>query len=173
MKIVIQGVHCKTKAFNLIVNVTVHCRRTSTTLLLWQIAKIDPPTATFRSFFNDNIATKMALGRYDGRNRALSQVFVGKIKELDLVDPDLVAVEATSTFSPYIKYYLGADDESRETTQASSSCASGPRNAFHILLQAQATYFVFEKTTQFEPESSKWERETFMLLKVAIGCNNE
>ena len=127
-------------ASNLIVNVIVHCRRTSSTLLPWQIAKIDPPTATFRSFFNDSIATKMALGGYDGRNRALSQVFVGKTKELmDLVDPDLVAVEVTSTFGPYIKYYLDANDESRETTQASSSCASGPRNAFHILLQAQAT----------------------------------
>jgi len=42
MKMVIQGTH-----YNLIVNVIVHCRRTSTTLLLWQIAKIDTPTATF------------------------------------------------------------------------------------------------------------------------------
>jgi len=58
---------------------------------------------------------------------------------MDLVDPDLVAVEVTPTFGPYIKYYLGADDESLETTQASSSCASGPRNVFHILLQVQAT----------------------------------
>ena len=33
---------------------------------------------------------------------------------MDLVDPDLVAVEVTSTFGPYIKYYLDADaDESR------------------------------------------------------------
>ena len=65
---------------------------------------------------------------------------IGKTKELmDLVDPDLVAVEVTSTFGPYIKYYLDANDESRETTRASFSCASGPRNAFHILLQAQAT----------------------------------
>ena len=49
-----------------------------------------PPTENFRSVFNDSIATKMALGGYDGKNRALSQVFVGKTKELmDLVDPDL------------------------------------------------------------------------------------
>jgi len=47
MKIVIQGTHCETMAFNLIVNVIVHCRRTNTTLLPWKIAKIDPPTATF------------------------------------------------------------------------------------------------------------------------------
>ena len=53
----------------------------------------------------------MALGGYDGKNRALSQVFVGKTKELmDLVDPDLVVVEVTFTFGPY---YLDADDESR------------------------------------------------------------
>ena len=124
-------------ASNLIVNVNVHCRRTtgSTTLLPWQIAKIDPHTATFRSFFNDSIATKMVLGGYDGRNRTLFQVFIGKTKELmDLADPDLVAVEGTSTFGPYIKYYFDVDDESCETAQA-----SGPRNAFHILLQAQAT----------------------------------
>jgi len=47
MKIVIQGVHCETMASNLIVSVIVHCQRTSTTLLPWQIAKIDPPTTTF------------------------------------------------------------------------------------------------------------------------------
>jgi len=34
-------------ASNLIVNVIVHSRRNSATLLPWQIAKIDPPTATF------------------------------------------------------------------------------------------------------------------------------
>jgi len=49
MKIVIQGVHCETMASNLIVNVIVHCGRTGTTLLPWQIAKVDPPTATFQS----------------------------------------------------------------------------------------------------------------------------
>ena len=54
---------------------------------------------------------------------------------MDLVDLDLVAVEVTSTFGPYIKYYCGADDESLEITQVSSSCASGPRNVFHILLK--------------------------------------
>ena len=53
---------------------------------------------------------------------------------MDSVDPDLVAVEVTSTFGPYIKYYLGADDKSRKTTQASSSCASGPRNEFHTYM---------------------------------------
>jgi len=47
MKIVIQGVRCETMVSNLIVNVIVHCRRTSTTLLPRQIAKIDPPTTTF------------------------------------------------------------------------------------------------------------------------------
>ena len=93
MKIVIQGACCETMASNLIVNVVVHCRRTSTTSLPWHIAKADHPKATIRSFFNDSIATKMALGRYDGRNKALSKVFIGKTKELmGLVDPDLVAV---------------------------------------------------------------------------------
>jgi len=47
MKIVIPGAHRETMASNLIVNVIVHCRRTSTTLFPWQIAKIDSPTATF------------------------------------------------------------------------------------------------------------------------------
>ena len=51
---------------------------------------------------------------------------------MDLVDPDLVAVEVTPTFGPYKKYYLDAYDESCETTQGNSTCASGPRNAFHI-----------------------------------------
>ena len=56
---------------------------------------------------------------------------------MELVDPNLLVVEVTSTFkfSPYIKYYLGGDDELHESTQASSSCVSGPRNVFHILLQ--------------------------------------
>jgi len=49
MKIVIQGTHCETMASNLIVNVIVHCRKSSTTFLPWQIAKIDPPTVTFQS----------------------------------------------------------------------------------------------------------------------------
>jgi len=47
MKIMIQGARYETMASNLIVNVIVHCRRTSTTLFPWQIAKIDPPTITF------------------------------------------------------------------------------------------------------------------------------
>jgi len=47
MKIVIQGTHCETMASNLIVNAIVHCQRSNTTLLPWQRAKIDPPTATF------------------------------------------------------------------------------------------------------------------------------
>jgi len=49
MKIVIQGAHCETMASNLIVNVIVHCQRTIVLLCchIWQIAKIDPPTATF------------------------------------------------------------------------------------------------------------------------------
>jgi len=49
MKIVFQDALCKTMASNLIANVIIHCRRTSTTLFSWQIAKIDPPTATFPS----------------------------------------------------------------------------------------------------------------------------
>ena len=47
MKIVIQGTHYETVASNLIVNIIVHCQRTSTTLLPWQVAKIDSPIATF------------------------------------------------------------------------------------------------------------------------------
>jgi len=47
MKIVIQGALCETMASNLIVNVSIHCQRTNTTLLPWQKAKIDPPTANF------------------------------------------------------------------------------------------------------------------------------
>ena len=70
MKIVFQGTRCETIASNLIVNYfIVHCQRTSTTLLPSLIAKIDPPTATFQSFFNDSIATIMALGGYGGKNR--------------------------------------------------------------------------------------------------------
>ena len=75
MKIVIQGMRCETMASNLIVNVIVHCRRTSTALLPWQIAKLDPTTATFRSFFNDSIATKMALGGYDRRKALLIPLY--------------------------------------------------------------------------------------------------
>ena len=42
-------------------------------MLPWQIAKIDPSTATFLIIFNDaSVVTEMALGGYDGRNRALS-----------------------------------------------------------------------------------------------------
>jgi len=44
LMIVIQGVHCETMAFNLIVNVIIHCQRTSTTLLPWQKVKIDSLT---------------------------------------------------------------------------------------------------------------------------------
>jgi len=47
MKIMIQGARCETMASNLIVNVSIHCQLTSTTLLPWKKAKIDPPTATF------------------------------------------------------------------------------------------------------------------------------
>jgi len=41
------GVRYETIVSNLIVNVIFHCQRTNITLLPWQIAKIDPPTATF------------------------------------------------------------------------------------------------------------------------------
>ena len=69
MKIVFQVMHCESTASNLIVNIIVHCRRTSTTLLPWQIAKIDLPTPTFESFFNDSIVIVITLGGYDGKNR--------------------------------------------------------------------------------------------------------
>jgi len=47
MKIVIQGTHYEIMASNLIANVSIHCQRSSITLLPWQKAKIDAPTATF------------------------------------------------------------------------------------------------------------------------------
>ena len=62
---------------------------------------------------------------------------------MDLVDSDLIAVEVTFTFDLYIKYYLGANDESHETTQASSSCTSESIICILCLI-ASTSYFVFE-----------------------------
>ena len=62
-----------------------------------------------------------------------SKFFVRKIKELmDLVDPDLVAVEVASTFGLNLKYYLGADDELHETTQATSIKANVTNLMFFV-----------------------------------------
>ena len=60
-----------------IVNVIVFCKSTNSTLLPWQIAKIHPPSATFRSFFTEVISKKMA-PRHDGTVGSIAEVLLVK-----------------------------------------------------------------------------------------------
>jgi len=125
-----------------IVNVIVFCKSTNRTLFPWQIAKIHPPSATFRSFFAEVISTKMA-PRPDGTVGSISEVFVGKRKDLlDLVDPDLQIIEVTPTFGHFIKYYVRDRPASEctvttTTTTVYSQLNGQCRNAFQIMMAAQ------------------------------------
>ena len=84
-----------------IVNVIVFCKSTNGTLLPWKIAKIHPPSATFRSFFTEVISKKM-VPQHDGTVGSIAEVFIGKRKDLlDLVDPDLQITEVTPTFGQF------------------------------------------------------------------------
>ena len=125
-----------------IVNVIVFCKSTNRTLFPWQIAKIHPPSATFRSFFAEVISTKM-VPRPDGTVGSISEVFVGKRKDLlDLVDPDLQIIEVTPTFGHFIKYYVRASECTVTTTTTTTTTVYSQlngqcRNAFQIMMAAQ------------------------------------
>ena len=67
-----------------------HRRRTWLTL---RIAAVNPPSATFWSFYNGNVLDRV--GEFSsGEITNISDVFVGQLKEnVDSVDSDLVIVD--------------------------------------------------------------------------------
>ena len=77
---------------------------TNRTLSPWRIESVNPPNATFRSFFNQR-------SRLDGvLDVDLVSTYVGKNKEdLDPVNDDLVVLEVINVFGPFVKYLV--DDQ--------------------------------------------------------------
>ena len=83
----------------LLINFTVYNKCTRKALLPWQISNVHPPSLTFRDHFHQELSERCP------SDCSLSEVFVGKAKDaLDLVNSDLVILEVTPIFGPYVKY---------------------------------------------------------------------
>ena len=88
------------------INYTVYSQHRRRTLLTWRIAAVNPPSATFRSFYNGHVRG-MVCGSSSGEID-ISDVFVGQSKEnLDSVDSGLVIADVVSVFGRFVKYAVG------------------------------------------------------------------
>ena len=89
------------------ISYTVFSQHRRRTLVAWRIAGVNPPSATFRSFFNGHVRDQ--LGESSGGEATdLADVFVGQSKDhLDCVDSDLVIADVASVFGRFVKYTVG------------------------------------------------------------------
>ena len=97
-----------------LINFTVYCNSSKRVLLPWQISRVHPPSVTFQGYFHQELSAKCPDGF------SLSQVYVGKGKyALDFVDLELVILEVTSLFGPFVKYTV--DQSSTEPMEVDIS----------------------------------------------------
>ncbi len=91
------------------INYTVFLQHRHKTLVAWRIAGagVNPPSATFRSFFNGHVRDQ--LGESSGGEATdLADMFVGQSKDhLDCVDSDFVIADVVSVFGRFVKYAAG------------------------------------------------------------------
>ena len=92
-----------------LINYSVYSQHRRRTLLTWKIAAVNPPSATFRSFYNGHVRDMVSESSSDGIFITdISDVFVGQSKEnLDSVDSDLVIADVAPVFGRFVKYAVG------------------------------------------------------------------
>ena len=81
-----------------------HCHRT---LLTWRIAAVNPPSATFWSFYNGQVQDMVGESS-SSKITNISDIFVGQSKKnIPSVDSDLVIADVVSVFGRFMKYAVG------------------------------------------------------------------
>ena len=75
----------------------------------WQIVAVNPPSQTYKSFFDSEVKPKCPVGCQ------MNQAHVGKTKEsLDCVDPSLSIADVTSIFGNFMKFTMDEAPEQAE-----------------------------------------------------------
>ena len=83
-----------------LVNVSVYCITSKTTLLSWRMISSDDPDTTFRALFRETLKPIII-----GLECELEKVYVGRDKEcLDEADMNLNVSQVTAVFGSFIKY---------------------------------------------------------------------
>ena len=83
-----------------LLNYTVYCRCSRSTVLPWQIVSVHPPSHTYRSFYDCEVKVNCPTDTGE-----MIAVHVGKAKDcLDLVDPALTISDVTSVFGNFVKF---------------------------------------------------------------------
>ena len=90
-----------------LLNYMVFCKSSQRTLATWKISSVEPPTLTFRGFFEAYIQRG---------DLELESTFVGKSKEhTDEVDSDLLISEVCIAFGSFAKFYAQEMGHPEET----------------------------------------------------------